>query len=149
MFLCQKLTEKHVFLHSKKNVYALKTPHVVFLPVICLSFFFGRSIDKLQGSQKSMERPIELFWPCDVDLWPMTLTYLLDVDILPLDLHAKIQVCMSVRSPRRVRRMHTHTYGLRRLITHTDVCSLCATCNHMRALYPLLIFHQYEKHLWT
>ena len=32
----------------KKNAYALKTPHVAFLPVICLSFFFGRSIDKLQ-----------------------------------------------------------------------------------------------------
>ncbi len=38
-----------------KNAYALKTPHVVFLPVIFLSFFFGRSIDKLRGSQKSME----------------------------------------------------------------------------------------------
>ncbi len=32
----------------------------------------------------------------------MTLTYELDLDILPLDLHAKIQVCMSVRSAVRV-----------------------------------------------
>ncbi len=46
----------------------------------------------------------------------MTLTYELDLDILPLDLHAKIQVCMSVRSAVRVvthghtdTQTHTHT----------------------------------------
>ncbi len=27
------------------------------------------------------------FWPGDLNLWPMTLTFKLDVDILPLDLH--------------------------------------------------------------
>ena len=27
-------------------------------------------------------------------------------------------------------------------MTHTDVCSLCATCNGMRALYAPAIFHQ-------
>ncbi len=46
-----------------------------------------------RGSQKSMQRPNEHFltsWP-----WPMTLTYKFGLDILPLDLHAKIQVCMS------------------------------------------------------
>ena len=32
----------------------------------------------------------------------LTLTYKLDLDILPLDLHAIIQVCMSVRSTMRV-----------------------------------------------
>ncbi len=46
----------------KKIAYALKTPHIVFLSVIFLSFFFGRSIDKLQGSHKSMEHPIEHFF---------------------------------------------------------------------------------------
>ncbi len=48
-------------IHNKKNAYALKTPHVVFQPVICLSLFFGRLIDKLQGSQGSMGRPIVIF----------------------------------------------------------------------------------------
>ena len=38
----------------------------------------------------------------------MTLTFELDLDILPLDLHAKIQVCMSVCLVRRVV-THTHT----------------------------------------
>ncbi len=40
----------------------------------------------------------------------MTLTYKLDLDILPLDLYAKIQVPMKVRSPRKVRQMHTHRH---------------------------------------
>ncbi len=39
----------------------------------------------------------------------MTLTFELGLDILPLDLHAKIQVCMSVRSSVRARHTHTHT----------------------------------------
>ncbi len=39
----------------------------------------------------------------------MTLTYELDLDILPLDVHAKIQVCMFVRSAVRVRQTDTHT----------------------------------------
>ncbi len=56
-----RVNDKDRGMFEKKNAYALKTPHVVFLPVICLSFFFGRSIDKSQGSQKSMERPNELF----------------------------------------------------------------------------------------
>ncbi len=34
-----------------KTAYTLKTSHVVFLPVMFLSFFFGRSI----GFQESME----------------------------------------------------------------------------------------------
>ncbi len=39
----------------------------------------------------------------DIDLWTMTLIYELDLDIHPLYLHAKIQVCMSVHSSRRAR----------------------------------------------
>ncbi len=50
-----------------------------------------------------------LFWPGDLDLWPMTLTFELDLDIQPLDLHTKIQVRMFVRSPVRARHTHTHT----------------------------------------
>ncbi len=40
----------------------------------------------------------------------LTLTYELDLDILPLDLHAKIQVCMSVRSVGIATRTDTHTH---------------------------------------
>ncbi len=39
----------------------------------------------------------------------MTLTFELDLDILPLDLHTEIQVCMSIRLAVRVRRTHRHT----------------------------------------
>ncbi len=49
------------------------------------------------------------FWPGDLDLWPMTLTFKLDLDILPLDLHTKIQGCTFVRSPLRARHTDTHT----------------------------------------
>ncbi len=44
----------------------------------------------------------------------VTLTYILDLDNLPLDFHVKIQVYMYVRSAGRVRRTHTHTDS------HTD-----------------------------
>ena len=50
-----------------KKTHALKTPHVVFLPVIFLSFFLFHG----QGSQKSMERPNEHFLSLDL----MTLTF--------------------------------------------------------------------------
>ena len=39
----------------------------------------------------------------------MTLTYKPDLDILSLDVHAKNQVCMSVRSARIARQTHTDT----------------------------------------
>ncbi len=45
----------------------------------------------------------------------MTLTFELDLDILPLDLHTKNQVCMSVRSTVRV---VTHTHTARVTETH-------------------------------
>ena len=47
----------------------------------------------------------------------MTLNYELDLDILPFDLHAKIQVRMSVRSARIARRTDRHTD------THTQTIS--------------------------
>ncbi len=37
------------------------------------------------------------------------------------------------------------TYGLSRLVTHTDVHTLCATCTRMRAPLAPPIFHPYEK----
>ncbi len=77
----------------------------------------------------------------------MTLTLELDLDIFSLDLHAEMQACMSVRLARRVSQTDTHTYGLRRHVTYTDVCSLCATRNRMRATFAPPIFHTYEKYL--
>ena len=48
------------------------------------------------------------------DLVTLTLTYKLDLDILPLDLHAKIQVCMSARSAMRVvTHAHRHTHDVK------------------------------------
>ncbi len=41
--------------NSKKNANALKTPHVVFLQGVFLSFFFQQV--HAQGSQESMECP--------------------------------------------------------------------------------------------
>ncbi len=161
---------------DKKNAYALKTPHVValsfiygveysnlwwpcylditaffnaiflvFLPVVLLSFFFSKS-------QKSMEHTTEHFWPRDLDLWPMTLTYELDLDILPLDVHAKIQVCMSVRSAVRVRRKdgHTHTqthrqcqnYYTRHVSETWGVISGWVTCDRWHVNYPALRLSQ-------
>ena len=55
---------------------------------------------QVQGSQKSIEGLSEYFltlWP-----WPLTLTYQLDLDIIPFDIQAKNQDCMSVRSAVRV-----------------------------------------------
>ncbi len=130
---------------AKKNAYALKTtPHVVALP-----FIYGVECIQFHTLLATLKN---VFWPSDLDHWPMTLTFELDLDVLPLDLHTKIQVCMSVRLAVRVV-THTHTdtqtYGLRRLVTHTDVCYLCATSYSMRATFSPPIFHTYEKYLWT
>ncbi len=49
----------------------------------------------------------------------MTLIYKPDPDILPLDLHAKIKVCMSVRLSRIARRTDTHTQTISKLLHPT------------------------------
>ncbi len=111
----------------KKNTYALKTPSVVALPFIYdveyillsgslplqLSNSFtearhdlaSKARSELDASQNS-NWEIPLRWLAN-RFWPMTLIY--ELDILPLDLHAKIQVCMSVCYVRRVRRTHRRT----------------------------------------
>ncbi len=80
------------------------------------------------------------FWPGDLDLWPVTLTFKLDLYILPLDLHAKIKVCMSVRSA--VRARHTHRQNddaktitpsitsLQQKRVYTSLGSSCPQCVH-------------------
>ncbi len=99
----------------KKNAYALKTPHVaVFITVILVSQFFGNSIcEVIDDLQETFHWNTKwnVFWPGDLDLWIMTLTYKFDLHIIPLDLHSEIQVCMSVRSVVRVvthRQTDTH-----------------------------------------
>ncbi len=63
----------------------------------------------------------------------MTLTFKLDLDILPLDLHAEIQVCTSVRSA--VRARHTHTDRQNDdAKTVTPVAD--AGCKNYRQMYP-------------
>ena len=131
---------QHFFLQKKKNTYALKTPHVVFLPVIFLSFLFGRSTGhKVLRSQWNV--PVIIFWPRDLDLWPMTLTYKLDLDNLPLDLHAKIQVCMYVCSVGRVRWTDRHTHTHRRCQNYYIHHVRDVGCNN-RALLALQDFQK-------
>ncbi len=89
----------------KKNAYALKTPHVV-----ALQFIYGVECIQFHTLLTTLKN---VSWPSDLDLWPMTLTFELVLDILPLDLHTEIQVCMSVRLAVRVV-THRHTD------THTD-----------------------------
>ena len=89
------MVQQMIHLHHRKTTFALKTPHVVFL-----SFFFGRSIDAALESQWNILSNI--FWLRDLDIWLITLTYELELDILLLDLHTKIHVRMSVRSAVRV-----------------------------------------------
>ena len=50
----------------------------------------------------------------------MTLTFELDLDILPLDLHAKIQVCMFVRSAARARQTDSHTHDAKTITPVAD-----------------------------
>ena len=84
----------------RKTTYSLKTPHVIFP-----SFIFGRSImtmlSEFNGSSQC--------WPHDLDLWPMTLTYKADLNILPLDLHAKKSSPYVCPFGRESGNRHTHT----------------------------------------
>ncbi len=50
-----------------------------------------------------------VFWPGDLDLRLMT--FKLDLDILPFDLHTKIEGCTFVCSALRARRTDTHTHS--------------------------------------
>ena len=68
--------------------------------VIFLSCFFVIFIDEAQ--LRLLATLKNVFWPGDIDLWPMTSTFKLDLHILPSHLPAKNQVCMSVRSAVRV-----------------------------------------------
>ncbi len=61
-----------------------------------------------------LQMHLQHFWPGDLDLWPMTLVFENDLDILPFDLHVEIQGCLFVRSPVRVIHTDTHTD------THTE-----------------------------
>ncbi len=89
---------------NEKNTtaYTLK-PHIVFLPVIFLSCFFGRSTVQYL-SQWNIQTNI--FWPRDLDLWPVT-HYEIYLDVLPPDLHAKIQFRLFAQERHRCTHRHT------------------------------------------
>ncbi len=98
---------------SSKTAYTLKTPHVVFL-----SCFLGSASSSILAARLHQyivhvvrRNAIEITKNVFFTLlpWPMTLTYKLDLDLLPLDLPAKIQVCMSVHSTVTVRRADGRT----------------------------------------
>ncbi len=72
-------------------------------------FSFDRSIDI--RPQKTMDSSNEHFWLHDLDPWPMTLTYQLDLDIRQLGTHAKFKfVCLSVQPGEWDGRTDTQTY---------------------------------------
>ncbi len=71
-------------------------------------FLPGKSKHLNAQEDNSSEYPLETFFGL------VTLTFALDLDILPFDLHAKIQVCMSVCSAVSTRHTDTHTYTHRR-----------------------------------
>ncbi len=85
--------------YMRMNPQTLRTPHVAaFLTVIITETIFQETFHW------------NVFWPRDLDLWPMKLTFNLGLDILTLDLHAGIQICMSVRlGARVVTNRHTYT----------------------------------------
>ena len=71
--------------------------------------------------------------------WPLTLTYELDLDILPLDHHAKIQVCMSVRSAVIV---VTHRHTHRRCQNYYTRHVRDVGCKHVRNI----TIYQLDEH---
>ena len=86
--------------------------HTIWVnPIVFLNRFLARYFETLQSSWwQVIGIPIRnVFWPGDFDLWPMTLTFKVDLDVLPLDLHAKTQVCLYVSPAVRMRQTDRHT----------------------------------------
>ncbi len=100
---------------KKVDLFANKKTHICFentprhIPTSHLpEFLLWQVNQKVKAFRSSWNVSENIFLPRDLGLWPMTLTYKVDFDIHPLNHHAKIQVCMSVRLARRVRRTDTH-----------------------------------------
>ncbi len=91
---------------------------------------------------------ISFFWPGGFDFWPMTFIYKLDLEILPLGLHVKIQVRMLVHLSERVRRKSEKD-------RHTDRRLHCPLMRHVmtRILYSLGFYHVWlspmMNSIWT
>ena len=90
LYVIQKSVFHHIF--QKKTHMLWKHPALYLYIVIFLSCFLGISIDE-DELHRLLAILMTLTFDLDLRTWP---TY------LPLDLHAKIQVCMSVRSAVRV-----------------------------------------------
>ncbi len=67
--------------------------------VTFLSYFLGIPIDEVQLQQLAILKNVFDLVTLTFDL---SLTFKPDIHILPLDLHAKLQVCMSICSAERV-----------------------------------------------
>ena len=100
---------------KKKRIRFENTP-CRFCTVVFSGFFLGISIN--EGINK-LQKPFywNVFWPRDLDLWPMPLTYIVDLDIRSLYLHAKNQDCLFVRAPAIVvTRTHTDRHMMSKLL---------------------------------
>ncbi len=62
-----------------------------------------------------------ILWPWPL-VWPMALIIKLDLDIVPLNPHAKIQVCMLINSAVSMRRTHRHTHNVKTITPDGLLC---------------------------
>ena len=106
------------FNYFQIQAYALSTPHVIifFSHIFKVIHFLGSCFHLwARRDIPSLRCPLTLF----LTSWPWPLTYDLDLlDIISLDLHAKIQVCMSIHSAGIARRTdgHTHRHTMSKLL---------------------------------
>ncbi len=63
---------------------------------------------------------MNIFWPHDLDFWPMTLTFKVDLDILWLDLRAKIQSDVHLFGSDSETDTHTLTYDAKTITSIAD-----------------------------
>ena len=96
-------------LHTLWKLRTEVTPRCI---LVFLSFFFCMSTDMALGGQWNV--PTNIFWNCDLDIWPKTFTYGLALNILPLDIHAKIDVRTSIQTHR-----HRHRHTMSKLLHPT------------------------------
>ncbi len=83
----------------KSYTFRKRKPHIVFVQPYSSVISRGHS---------KLKYPLNRFWPLDLDVWPLALTYKHDLDILPLGLHAKYKVHSLVREITDIHTMSKH-----------------------------------------
>ncbi len=139
-----------VILRDNETAFALKTAHVVFLPVIFLSFFIGRSYRALRNRWNV---PMNI-WARDVDLWPTstnlttpcqnvipwntkTMLKLLHMGCndTPAPIKSKYMYCTCETQSRKSKNTGASCFCL--LTANADLAFLsengCPPCNHSRS----------------